>query len=234
MEIVQTSSEAMLIIECNDEANWYMDWMPTENTIWYRPLTQDFNDKLWNYNLSNKWSTTISTIWWIKGALFSNALTSWLYHDNIPIPTWNSAKTINLRMYPTSYNTSEEDAIFIWNWWSYNQSRIIYNINPLSFSQWWWSVSSSNNIELNKRTNVIISTNWNDIYMYINWQQVKTWTLSINTQWNKIAIWFWRQQNDDSAHRFIWYINRVILEKIFRSSTDANQYFTKMKWKYWY
>ena len=209
------------------------DWKPTENTIWYRPLLNDFNDKNWNYNLTDKWSTTLETIWWIKCAKFSNALTSWLYNDNIPIPSWNSAKTINLWMYPTSYNSAEDDVIFIWNWWSYNQAWIIYKINPLSFSQWWWSLSSSNNIALNTRTNVIISTTWNAVYMYINWQQVKTWSLTINTQWNKIAIWFWRWVNDKSTYRYIWYINRVILENKFWDSIESNQYFTKMKSKYW-
>ena len=41
MEIVQSDSESMSIIDCNDEASGYLDYIPNQYTVAYYPLNSD-------------------------------------------------------------------------------------------------------------------------------------------------------------------------------------------------
>jgi len=48
VEIVQSDSESMLIIECNEEASSYLEWKPDSNTLAFMPFTTDLINQITN------------------------------------------------------------------------------------------------------------------------------------------------------------------------------------------
>ena len=210
---------------------WYW-WSPWSNTIAYYPLESDGNDNANNYNLSNLWTTTFGTIWGIKWAIFSANTTSWLYNNSVSIPQWNNSWTVNMYIYPTSYNSSEDDVFFMWTG-NYNQWFLIYDLNPISISTWWSAINSTTNVSLNTWSNIVITQSSKTYTIYVNWVSVKSWTMSsanlTGTNLN-LGYAYW---NDASNKRFVWWMSEFILENKTWTATEISNYYNRTKSKYW-
>lgn len=121
MEVVQSSYEAMLIINCNEEAMEYFGRHPWPNTVAYFPLVDDATDTVNGITLTNSW-TKDATIWRtfnttvdysnvtkIKESNFISVwirINSWLY--------WTSCCTQLFDVWerPISYCTSHSQSQF--------------------------------------------------------------------------------------------------------------------------
>jgi hypothetical protein len=137
-----------------------------------------------------------------------------------------------LYVYPTSYNSSEEDAFFFWTN-SSNQWFLIYNINPLSISSWWSAVDSTTNVSLNTWSNIVITQSSKTYNIYINWVLVKSGTMSsANLTWTNFNIGY-AYGNNSAVKRFIGWISEFIFENKARTADEISNYYNKTKSNYW-
>ena len=61
---------------------WNDTWLPNKNTVAYYPLTDNFNDETWNYNMTTKaGSPSITTLNWVKCCYFNGS--SDIGNDNL-------------------------------------------------------------------------------------------------------------------------------------------------------
>jgi hypothetical protein len=210
--------------------------VPWANTVAYYPLnsTDTTRDKSGNgYNLSNRGATTFWEIGGVSCGIFSNSNTSWLYNDSIQHPTWTNPFTISMRCYPTSYNSTEDDCVFIGTAAFSGKWFAVYRANPLSISARWASSSATSWLPLNMWSLLTITQNWWQYNAYINWTNViLNASQTTNITWTRINIWYcyW---NGGVGYWFIWWISNVIVEDKVRTAQEIADYYNQTKANYW-
>ena len=211
-------------------------WKPWANTIAYYPLKADFNDASWNNkNLTNTWSPSITTYWWVACASYS----SWNNYSYYNGSIWATATARTISVWlniPTALDawiwwiaTSNN----YWKWWLWftEKSWQIWvsdfwaGQDRFAYPSWWF--------------NIIAAQEWSTIKAYLNWTLVKTYT-NQDTTWswatapNILKIWWKPWSNGGWADsNFAWYVSEFILENKTRTADEATKYYNSTKSNYW-
>jgi hypothetical protein len=209
-------------------------WKPGANTIAYYPLTSTstVNDQSGNnYNLTNNWSVTFGTQWWVDCATFSwsNYLsrTSSLF-------TWNPTFTYNVWLRQTSTHSSTENIVAIWSGYSTNSFIMWIKSSWNILYTWWWTNDRDTwyTPPLNTWINLWVTYASNVIRVYINWTQIFSDTLtSFTIPSTSTNIWTWVGWS--SSPKFIWNMSNTIFENKQWTATEISDYYNWTKSKYW-
>ena len=214
-------------------------WTPWANTVAYRPLREDANDQLGNYNWTIEWAAlTYWTAWGstIDSAFFANTrMTTSL--------TW-AWKTLNLWVYKPS--TSNDPRIndwkqiawninTAWNSWVMIRSEQSNNSNWKIFINLWnWDFNYAYWKDTDQWINLCLITNGSDsTKLYINWVErittSSTWNTS-NTFWLWTAPW----SNVGTGDYYSWWgnISEVIIESAERTADEISDYYNNTKANY--
>lgn len=238
MEIVQADSNAMLIIESNDEAQGYMEWKPTNNTIAYYKFENNLNDSSWNNrNLSMAtWSFSYWTLSsWIKYVQTNKSAQT--NSISIPYNKW-VAFTLNFRLsFDSVYNTYWTSIIEIHSWWSDWIIRPVHSWNSSASTR----IFLLNNNSLTYTPSPVWSWNmytfvcdWNWIKFYVNSNLIWTGSLPMpntNNPYFKIN-WVWN--NTSTTYTSQDKISEFILEKAKWNQSDIQKHYNRTKSLYWY
>ena len=219
-------------------------WHPSANTVAYFPFDTNFNDSLWNYNLTTKaWSPTITTLNWLKCLYLNWSSSVWndSFHSNalwmnftvcafvriaqteIPRFTnvyWNSWYSYRKWFYISAYIWQAH--WLQWQYWN-NQSSwdILKDTSPLSQNTWTFVCITCANWLMRYYKNAVQT-----ISQQIAFQQNNNWVMRVwSSNYNQ---WSWEQ------YFWNWYVSRLICEKKTWSESDIVKYFNKLKSQYWY
>lgn len=204
---------------------------PWENTLAYRPLTDDFNDYSWNsYNLTSN-SVNLITLSWIKCADLNSSYCS-ISNSNLLITTL----PYTISFYFKSKTAWWTNAIWIWWtetgswWWSWT-----WVLNNKIQTRYWNATNQMSEISRTQDTNwhnIVITYSSSGCYIYIDWTQAANPKQSLINPTNNINpfyIWhdWWNTTYGNS------YVGSVILENKAWSASDVADYFSKTKANYW-
>lgn len=218
---MQSDTESMLIINCNDEAMEYLWFRPTTNTIAYFPLKDDVLDIVQGISLTNSW--TKETIWrtftgstttfsdrnktsptkfisiWIK-------INSWL--------NWTSCCTqlFDLWTIPCCYVTSHSDSVFR-NTVHFNNGSSRPRANTGIQQGTWYHLAY-----------------WyynGTVYMRVNNVKTQVWT-------NCQSSWGWNDFIRINGVNVNITCSDYIMEKTGWTDEELTKYWNKTKKNYWY
>lgn len=231
---MQTSAEAMLIIECNEEASWYMKRKPWVNTVAYFPFDSQyqFNDATWNFTPSSSSGVSITTLNGIECAYNSNANGYATFSKNFS--TWNNAFTWSVRVYRTSNSPEWQVISSTWQWRGTNAKVMWFHYKNLFF--WGWSNDTYDTIEwpLNQWFNFIWTFDWSTSKCYYNATLVKTKSQTYSASSNNYASLFdQRIQGTSWGKWFFWYMKDLIMEDTVWTQEEITKYVNKMKKQFW-
>lgn len=211
------------------------EWSPSSNTIAYYPLdsTNQYLDKSWNNkNLTNNW-LTIWTYQWVSSAYNNWTSTKYAYLST-PLFTWNWQWTVSSWFYSLWNDSWWQSIIQVW-YWSWTQAfNMAINKNVIYF--WWWTNDTSTWVtKINQRVNYIVTNNNWTINAYINWELVKTATLTYTIPSSgKTSIWSNYIRTDWwTSDPWNWYLSKIIVENKTRTSSDVKNYYLSTKSLYW-
>ena len=234
VEIVQSNTQAMLIINANDEASEYIKWKPWTNTLSYFPLRTDFSDSLSNRTLS---PYNVSISWWY--AVLSTDTSRMPISSGI---SWSSI-TASVWFYYWQYNTSWSwSSIFVRSWWDYHHLLISWNTNDWKayWRVWYYNKDASTKFQswsLNLSPwnwyHIVVTKDWTNEKIYVNSELVLDNNNSFNNNSYPISIignynWSWWKQ------WAIWKMCEVIFETWNWSQQYITKYFNKTKKEFWY
>ena len=229
---MQSDTESMLIISCNEEAMSYMEREPWSDTVAYYEFDWNLNDSSWNWhNMSlYTWSVSYGTeSWWWKYAYFNQNTWTNYWNRNVNY-NWNN--TICFWVKTLSSFTS---------WWPHNMVELRCNSsnnfcrisNNVSFS--WNAISTAGETSLSANTRHLLgmSCDWNTFYFYLDW-------VCFATSWRAVS-WTYNSRfrvNQVPDTNSSWYahnmqISKLIWEEKFWTADDRLKYFKQTKKKYW-
>ena len=227
MEIVQADTQAMLIIESNDEASEYLGWKPWANTLFYYSFdNSNLNDWSWKWNNWTWYSWAWTFVDWIKWKCAHIAWTRWI---RIPItfPTWDF--TYSICAYVTNLSSPQIQS-FLWTieWWNniwvFHFHWTTWNQIVFATSRDWTNRPTTWYMEANKRINIILTRSWNVWKIYKNWTQIFNQTIAYSMAW-----WTWTVGCEYTDWRAInWNIDEVILENRAWTDTEILKYVQKL------
>ena len=236
MEIVQADSNAMKIINANDEADWYLVWKPWANTLAYYKLETDLLDYSWNnYNIVNNQWVTFTTLNWIKCAYWNGNV--WAYSNNNIFASGTSTFTVSI-WFKKVWNLSHPQCL----WWfgqpnsSQSAWAWIHTTSPwwsipawwLMIWRWWNDTYSWYQTNTNWTNAIFIYSGWR-MKVIVNWNKVydNTYSYNINAKPNRIFM------NWNDTDKLQWYLRENIFENIARTEEYAKEYFKKSKKLFW-
>lgn len=221
---------------------WWGGWQPDANTIAWYPLdsTNTINDKSWNgYNLTNSW-ITFGTNWWVDCANMTSSV--YAYSTNIPLPSWNNARTISYWF----YNTSVIGDTYYLGYGSQNYGQFFAPC--VSGSNHWFFMGYGSTSNYDYYTSLQLTTGswwlytitmW-DWYLkfYYNWNLVDSvsWrtynTTAVGSTW-KLTVWC-RLSTWAQPEKYInWYMSNLIFENAAWTAQEISDYYDLTKWDYW-
>lgn len=234
MEIVQSNTQAMLIVNNNEEASYYIEWHPWEHTYAYFPMKTNTTDQLWHLSFSWWTQKTIGWHTWFEWSLNTSIAYSWYNARMQFIAVW-------IYQYWWSSSNNYRQLLCLWNSmlyneyyrsWDYWNGVQVQTQNSSSWSWSWWKVLKTS----------ITSWQW---YLLAYWYDWSKWYLSVNWE-NYREIWW-----PSSSAWYSWYsyfmygwssawswwkmvLWATIYEDQMRSQQDLTKYFNKTKKDYWY
>ena len=235
MEIVQSNTQAMLIIESNEEAQWYFWRKPWANTIAYIPLKSDLLDHSWNdISLTNNWVTlNTSQISWRCCWYFNWKAMRWTCSK---IQSWPETASVWVKF--TSISTSSWCWIF-GRWDLSTQATRAFMLYTSSKNSSWalavsiysWDIVSTTKPSLNVwHLCTATRSSSNMYYLYLDWQLLTSWSLSPWTAWQTVMIG--RSPNAQYEYSY-WYMAEAILENRQWSASEILEYYNKTKKYFW-
>lgn len=199
-------------------------YYPTANTVAYYPLNSDFNDASGNgYNLTVS-DATITTLWWIACASYSNGRA---YNSSAPV--WTQ-RTLSAWVYNpwTSW-------VIVWSW--ANQTSF-YAI-MLALSSWniqisdYYSIGYSGTTpSQNARHHVVAVADNTAMRVYLDWELKASWTHTRTDSSTGVSVW-WKPYTDQYPDLYTGYISEAIIENVAWSDTDVANYYKSTKSNYW-
>lgn len=230
MEIVQSNTEAMLIIESNDECSDYIVWKPWNDVVLYVPLEDDIAEKTWKNTITN-YSVSLTTLNWVKCWYFnwsarietsqrqfsntSHTLSAWIYYPDSWFTGWCNALSSN--------------PCWVYNWdiISITSSWTIVNYTVYTWNTSW---------EI-KKSNLNLKWGWHNVVfswwtLYLDWQVI--WSNSWNYTWNQIYTIWWHTTNSSCTRSFMkWYLREVIIWNSVWNAQEVLKYYNKTKKYFW-
>ena len=231
---MQSSSECMLIIDCNEEAMSYLGWRPWEHTYAYFPMETNTTDQLWH--LSFSWGTqkTIGGHTWYERALNTSIAYNW-YNSRMQFVAvriyqyWGSSSS-NYRQLLCLWNSMLYNELFrSWEYWNAVQ------VQTSNQSSWGWAWGE-------KVNTWITAWKW---YLLAYWYDGSKWYLSVNWEtyrqvwWPSSSAWYswyWYFMYGGSSYHSGWkmVLWATIYEDQMWSQEELTKYFNKTKASYWY
>jgi len=184
----------------------WIDWSNNGSWIFY--------DVMRNHNGTGVNNPTISNILQHKAidCTWNNKL---IFSSDIWLPNWNSDRTLSIQI---KLNSSHLN-VMIWYWTLSNWNAFFIHYNP-SWIYWDWVRLIGWNADINtwyilnvwKWYHITFTYWWTTLKVYINWILIYTWTVTLNTILNEMAIWWLHDPNNFSdayyANWMIW--NRIL------------------------
>ena len=241
MEIVQTNSNAMKIVNCNDEAALYIDRKPTNNTIAYYKLEADTKDYSWNNRDLTASNITFENIWNISVAKFNyNSSTAYLDWTFISSITWNTPYTFwfwfkanSLSWLPfvgrsgkNKYGEHDKEVTIL-------STGALHVYNYSSAEHWFttnaWLVSTW------QRYCYVQTYDWTTLKAYLNNSLIGS--VSPAPSYPYSSSWGWRfllwKIYSNTNYWFNWYTSKLFIENVGWSISDVDDYYNKTKRKFW-
>ena len=211
-------------------------WQPWVNTIAYYPLnsTDTINDKSWNSrNLTNNWLTFWTYNWVDCANMTSNV---YAYSTDIPLPSWANSRTISFWFYDTSrVNDTYWCAYGSHSTWNFFAPRI--NSSRYSFMGYARDFNTSTTVSTWVWKLITVTYDWATVKYYLNWSNIWSSDLSLNTtavgSTRKFVIWC-RLDSSANPNQYVkWYMSNMILEDKARTAQDVSDYYNLTKSNYW-
>ena len=233
MEIVQSDSHAMAIINCNEEALAYFDYSPNADTLVYLPLEWDLTDKTWK--TTPVWnSITFETQWWKLWVRFA-----WNTNSYINLSWVQSLDTTDFTISFWIYVIWNSDIIFVhrWNSDSTNMDLHFIRRSTNKVDLWFYSNDCAWNVAVSNWRWYNLTWTYNHstraMRTYVNWalDWSRTWSWNPNFWTYDIQLWCKRWRTTWNAVNGV--MSRFILEKREWSSSEVAEYVNKFKDEYW-
>ena len=233
MEIVQSSDEAMLIIISNDEANQYMKWKPSANTVAYYPLETSAKDEIsQNTPTYSRWTITYNgTSCQLSGWAFGwNLWSSFSFTSPRTIFQWlkpTNRRSYSARLWYPMQNSSSTWWFEIWEtrtdmWWTHPRFWL---------TEWSWSWNQNNGWEmpLNERHCFVLVYTWTQLLCYRDWEVIDyspiIW-IGFNPTWTATFMRFSVNNNYDY---YDWYVAHLWVEKVGRTQEEVVKFYKSFK-----
>lgn len=229
VEILEDSTEAMSIVECNDEAMNYLWYAMNQNTICYFPFKNDLTDKAWNRTLTVN-GCTISD--WVVN------IPSYDSYMKLNNTIWGSQITISVWYYLSQFNWQSQSrhTLFCRDWWTYH-----HFLFPNSTRSWQtqWNVgfynsswyASSKILSVWNWYHIVVVKNWSNEKIYINDELV----MDSNSSFNNDSYPLWIIANYSSSwwnQGAVWKMSDLIIESWNRTASDVDKYFNRVYKRY--
>ena len=262
MEIVQSNEQAMLIINNNEEADWYLWYIVNSDTLLFLKNNWDILDRSQNnVTMNQTWTTSFETLSnWRKVINFdwSNVVYSEKLNWTL-LSTGMSNFTVHVRMKSKSWYNTWDASIWWWMWRSQSSSSTTdrrwvkrqRDAGSSNFYIIYWPSSSSwvsnttwqiwySNTEFRLYS---FTTNWKTIKLYKNWVLTWTWTWSANVRWcnswsdtwTHFSIW-WITSNASWTvspwQQLACYIWETVFEKKTETDAEVLDFYNKTKKHY--
>ena len=218
---------------------WYI---VNEHTLIYCPLKDNINDKSWNHtmtlNTTSYWSVAKDSTWFYHF--------TWWYISSENY-TWPTQWTISVRV-KRETKTTWDTTLQRWLTNTYKNSAPYYNMafefNKSRYTAVWnWNTTYFRNIwaslleERELRTMTYSPSEW--WKMYRNAVLVDSFSSNQNLRQYNWPTFIWWSNYTSSwrptpwSQYFKWYLSDVIMEDKARTQSEIQDYFNKMKSKYW-
>lgn len=233
---MQADSESMSIIECNDEASWYLKYYykPTENT-----LALFYNDGSVKDSSNNNISlTTYGTMEWRETGYKDRKYlyTNWSsgFYGNV---NWTYTGDKTLSCWLLCNNTSGWREAFAIGTWNSNGVINLWKSNTYTdawaaFNNGGWNdIYSRQTVNTTTWYNIILVIIWTTYTMYVNGVQTNTWSIT-GINYNDI-VQVWSRQRGSNNENWIWWIWECIYENVGWTYEKVQTYVSKSKVNYW-
>ena len=228
MEIVQADSNAMKIVNANDEASSYLVWKPWANTFLYYSFDWDVLDHSWNgRNWRVQQTITYDMSMWYKGA------STWWYWL---LPELWTMWTFTTSLWFRTTTTAWWNLLTIGSYWNWDNSNLDQNFSNWKLHIQIWKGSNSHeetfsNLTANdwKRHNLIVVKNWTSYSVYFDKTLISSFTDSTTIKWTANWSSYRTHPNFWSNNIYHWDLDEVIIETSVWSVEDVNSYYDKMK-----
>lgn len=210
-------------------------WSPNANTLLYLPLENNYNDVTGNHTITA--TGTVSK--WSIGYIFSNS-----YIGTADQFVWPTQATISLWLKQTSRTNNWNVAtkfipqtpyhfigIKYWNsnnsWDSNTYIRPEYSVNNSTPN-----VLTNTTVQpLNSWLNVVVTHGSLGSFLYVNWVQITSDTITNNLL--TTSSWFYVWGIPNYSQYFNGEISKVIYESVQRTAQEVTDYYNKTKSTYW-
>ena len=247
---MQSNQYSSLIITYNDEAQSYLDWLPTSSTLAYFKIENtDTNSTV--YDKSSKGN---NATW--QGTASYETLATWkrvlnltgsqgLYCNNPVITT--SPYTIVVRMYRNQNNSSDATIVSNQNDNGSRGTVLAYNGSNQLFSFFgngssWQTTNNVVNVDMNRRICYGFTVSGSTIKKYMsdsngNISLVQTVNASGTpnfTNATNLSVGFLRSNGSQSNFRYLkGKLSSVVIENRSRELSDFQNFCDKTKKKFW-
>lgn len=231
MEVVQSSEEAMSIIDCNEEASGYMQRKPTASTVAYYKLISSFNDDSWNNHnpTSTVWGSNISfTTKDGVDCAYCNWWSVWVYYNNFNFSTWNGVLTWSMWCNKDTYNHERQVVATTW-YWGTTRAKSFWFHNDQFWTWGWTNDTYHANAKIWERALYTWTFDGTTTKAYINWELVNSKAMTYSVDTNNKSWLFSQTINDWTAQSYKWYIRDVIIENRVWTAEEIYKYYVKMK-----
>ena len=239
MEIVQANSNAMKIVNSNDEAKSYTikRYESNSNTKVYIPMTTDLLDH-WPNSRTVTNSNSVSLVdysWTLFKVASFKTWAKYLSFPNIDNMSW--AWTVSVRANIDSWKKEWEWLFTQWTWSTNRGLHLWYSTwtRGLTFAMYWNDADTSSYERQDWiRHNYTFTWDWSTWYcIYVDWVLKKSWTLTSGFySWNNtwyIGTWF----TDQSTRKFDWYMSEFFIESWVWNASKVSEFYNKTKKNYW-
>jgi len=225
MAVVKTDTEAMMIIECNEEAMEYMEREISDYTLFYAPLTTDDKDVIsWNSPNSSRGSATFN---WQYCQLSGGAKywdMKFTVYGNQPFTIFQRLKPTNRRNYSSRLGYPYSLWFEIWELGSWSGRGDV----PRFARQEWsgqWGTQNSWTMPLNERHCFVLVRDWTTTTVYkdkvsMNYQD---W---ITPSWNTTTMRF---SVNNGYDYYDWYVAHVWVEQRAWTQKDVDKFYKSTK-----
>jgi hypothetical protein len=202
------------------------EWQPWSNTVAWYPLKSDFNDASWNgYNLTVS-DASITTLWGIACASYSNGRA---YNSSASV--WTK-RTLSAWVYNI---TTSGDPVVIWTWanqTSYYWMFIGLTSGTVQISDFYAVWKSGGSLTQNTWHYIVGTVDNTTMKIYVDGVLKGSTTHNRTDASTWISVWgkpFTDQYNNNCTG----YISEAIIENAVWSDTDVANYYNSIKSKYW-
>lgn len=234
-----------IIVVQNSSIQTSFEWKPDSHTILYWKLESNANDYSWNWRNWTASNISYETIWWIQVSKFTRNSTN-IYRDWTEISNikWTAPFSYAFRFKLNSLPSSSSYTYSIWrvwkNWYNEFDKCVMFQNNGALHcynytSTEHWFTSSAWTVQTNKRYCLVYTYDWTTMKVYLNnallWQSPAPWSYPYtSTWWWRLLLW----RIYTGSQWFDWNISKFALQDIWRTQSEASDFYNKTKSKYWY